>query len=58
MEKEAFQVVTEGLEIPLSREEIQEKVQVRLTEDVSDIMHNVSGCHLPAARRIMQRRYQ
>ncbi|KAF7379207.1 hypothetical protein HZH68_017052 [Vespula germanica] len=58
VEKEEMQVMTEGLEIPLSREEAIEKLKVRLESDYTDLLHNVSGCYLPAARKIMQKRYQ
>ncbi|KAI4477481.1 PREDICTED: coiled-coil domain-containing protein 63 [Polistes canadensis] len=59
VEKEEMQIMTEGLEIPLSREEAIEKLKQHLEEnDYSELLHNVSGCHLPAARKIMQKRYQ
>ncbi|KAF7378624.1 hypothetical protein HZH66_015411 [Vespula vulgaris] len=58
VEKEEMQVMTEGLEIPLSREEAIEKLKIRLESDYTDLLHNVSGCYLPAARKIMQKRYQ
>ncbi|XP_046837533.1 coiled-coil domain-containing protein 63 [Vespa crabro] len=58
VEKEEMQVMTEGLEIPLSREEAIEKLKIRLENDFSELLHNVSGCHLPAARKVIQKRYQ
>lgn len=58
VEKEELQIVSEGLEQPLTRGEATEKLMERLEEDYSDLLHNISGCHLPAARKIMQRRYQ
>ncbi|XP_015183990.1 PREDICTED: coiled-coil domain-containing protein 63 [Polistes dominula] len=58
VEKEEMQIMTEGLEIPLSREEAIEKLKQHLEDDYSELLHNVSGCHLPAARKIMQKRYQ
>ncbi|KAI4502988.1 hypothetical protein M0802_002032 [Mischocyttarus mexicanus] len=58
VEKEEMQIMTEGLEIPLSREEAIEKLKQRLEDDYTELLHNVSGCHLPAARKIMQKRYQ
>lgn len=57
-EKEEFQNVSEGLEAPLTRTEAVEKLEVRLENDCSELLHNVSGCNLPAARKIMQKRYQ
>lgn len=53
-----MQVVSEGQDIPLTLEEAQKKLDLRLQDDHSELLHNVSGCHLPAARKIMQRRYQ
>lgn len=50
--------VSEGLDVPLTREEATERLNQRLEDDFTEILHNVSGCHLPAARKIMQRRYQ
>ncbi|XP_046738263.1 coiled-coil domain-containing protein 63-like [Diprion similis] len=58
VEKEELQNVSEGLEAPLTRQEATVKLQQRLEDDFSELLHNVSGCHLPAARKIMQRRYQ
>lgn len=53
-----MQFVSEGLEAPLTRAEAMLKLRQRLEDDYSELLHNVSGCHLPAARKIMQRRYQ
>ncbi|XP_076375891.1 coiled-coil domain-containing protein 63 [Megalopta genalis] len=58
IEKEELQIVSEGLEKPLTRSEATKKLKQRLEEDYSDLLHNISGCHLPAARKIIQRRYQ
>ncbi|KAK2581933.1 hypothetical protein KPH14_002385 [Odynerus spinipes] len=58
VEKEEMQVVSEGKEIPLSRNEAMDKLKIRLEEDYSELLHNVSGCHLPDARKVMQKRYQ
>ncbi|KOC64933.1 Coiled-coil domain-containing protein 63 [Habropoda laboriosa] len=58
VEKEELQIVSEGLEQPLTRDEATKKLQQRLEEDYSDLLHNISGCHLPAARKIIQKRYQ
>ncbi|XP_076224437.1 coiled-coil domain-containing protein 63 isoform X1 [Nomia melanderi] len=58
VEKEELQIVSEGLEQPLTRDEATQKLKQRLQEDYSDLLHNISGCHLPAARKIIQRRYQ
>ncbi|KZC12586.1 PREDICTED: coiled-coil domain-containing protein 63 [Dufourea novaeangliae] len=58
VEKEELQIVSEGLEQPLTRNEATTKLKQRLEEDYSDLLHNISGCHLPAARKIIQRRYQ
>lgn len=58
VEQEQMQFVSEGLEIPLTRAEAMQKLRQRLTDDYSDLLHNVSSCHLPAARKIMQKRYQ
>ena len=58
VEQEHMQFVSEGLEVPLTRAEAMQKLQERLMEDYTELLHNVSGCHLPAARKIIQRRYQ
>ncbi|XP_023287874.1 coiled-coil domain-containing protein 63 [Orussus abietinus] len=58
VEKEEMQNVSEGLDAPLTRAEATEKLKIRLEDDYSELLHNVSGCHLPAARKIMQKRYQ
>ncbi|XP_011147954.1 coiled-coil domain-containing protein 63 [Harpegnathos saltator] len=58
VEKEQMQFVSEGLEVPLTRAEAMQKLQQRLEDDYSELLHNVSDCHLPAARKIIQRRYQ
>lgn len=53
-----MQFVTEGLVVPLTRAEAMQKLKERLMEDYAELLHNVSACHLPAARKIIQRRYQ
>lgn len=53
-----MQFVSEGLEVPLTRAEAMQKLRQRLMEDYTELLHNVSACHLPAARKIIQRRYQ
>ncbi|XP_068971166.1 coiled-coil domain-containing protein 63-like [Bombus flavifrons] len=58
IEKEELQIVSEGLEHPLTRDEATKKLKQRLEEDYSELLHNISGCHLPAARKIIQKRYQ
>ncbi|XP_394326.4 coiled-coil domain-containing protein 63-like [Apis mellifera] len=58
VEKEELQIVSEGLEHPLTREAATKKLKQRLDEDYSELLHNISGCHLPAARKIIQKRYQ
>ncbi|KAK1131274.1 hypothetical protein K0M31_017561 [Melipona bicolor] len=58
VEKEELQIVSEGLEQPLTRNEATKKLKQRLEEDYSELLHNISGCHLPAARKIIQKRYQ
>ncbi|EGI64993.1 PREDICTED: coiled-coil domain-containing protein 63-like [Acromyrmex echinatior] len=58
VEQEQMQFVSEGLKEPLTRAEAMQKLQERLMEDYTMLLHNVSGCHLPAARKIIQRRYQ
>lgn len=58
VEQEQIQIVSEGLDIPLTRIEAIKKLQERLKDDYTELLHNVSACHLPAARKIMQRRFQ
>ncbi|XP_011497170.1 PREDICTED: coiled-coil domain-containing protein 63-like, partial [Ceratosolen solmsi marchali] len=58
IEKEELENVSEGLEIPLTLNEVKNKLELRLQHDHSNLLHNVSGCHLPASRKIIQKRYQ
>ncbi|XP_032680336.1 coiled-coil domain-containing protein 63 [Odontomachus brunneus] len=58
VEEEQMQFVSEGLEAPLTRAEAMQKLRQTLEDDYSELLHNVSGCHLPGARKIIQRRYQ
>ncbi|KAK0070850.1 hypothetical protein PV325_013984 [Microctonus aethiopoides] len=60
VEKEVLQSVTESLDVPLSSRDTikRELLQINSLNDFSEILHNVSGCHLPAARRIIHKRYQ
>ncbi|XP_014211895.1 coiled-coil domain-containing protein 63-like [Copidosoma floridanum] len=58
VEKEEMQNVSEGPEVPLTEEEVHKKLMKRLEHDHSHLLHNVSACHLPAARKIIQKRYQ
>ncbi|XP_001605946.3 coiled-coil domain-containing protein 63 [Nasonia vitripennis] len=58
VEKEEMQNVSEGLEAPLTLDEVKEKLKTRLQQDHAQLLHNVSGCHLPASRKIIQKRYQ
>jgi len=53
-----MQIVAEALEEPLTRLEVMEKLQRRLEDDYMELLHNISKCHLPAARKIIQKRYQ
>lgn len=53
-----MQFVSEGLEAPLTRVEAMKKLQQRLKDDYAELLHNVSHCYLPAARKIIQKRYQ
>jgi hypothetical protein len=53
-----MQIVTEGLEAPLTRLEVSDKLKQRLEDDYMELLHNISKCHLPAARKIIQKRYQ
>ncbi|XP_020283097.1 coiled-coil domain-containing protein 63 [Pseudomyrmex gracilis] len=58
VEHEQMQIVREGLDSPLTHIEASQKLRKRLEDDYSEMLHNVSACHLPAARKIMQKRYQ
>jgi hypothetical protein len=58
IEKEEMEHVSEGLEAPLTINQVKDKLEVRLQNDHSNLLHNVSGCHLPASRKIIQKRYQ
>ncbi|XP_066589533.1 putative leucine-rich repeat-containing protein DDB_G0290503 [Prorops nasuta] len=58
VEKEEMLIVTDGLEVPLSKVDAAGKLDERFEVDYAEILHNVSKCQLPAARRIIQKRYQ
>ncbi|XP_076760595.1 coiled-coil domain-containing protein 63 [Xylocopa sonorina] len=58
VEKEELQIVSEGMEQPLTRDEATKKLKERLEEDYTELLHNISGCLLPAARKVIQKRYQ
>ncbi|KAL7288946.1 hypothetical protein TKK_0016909 [Trichogramma kaykai] len=57
IEAEEMENVSESLEKPLTLDEVREKLLVRLQSEHSHLLHNVSKCHLPAARKIIQKRY-
>ena len=53
-----MQNVSDDIEKPLTLEEINNKLKLRLNTDHKALLHNVSGCHLPASRKIIQKRFQ
>lgn len=59
IEHEQVSDVIDDLQIALTKEEIQEKLRRKMElNQLDDKVHNVSACHLPKSRQIIQRRYQ
>ncbi|ENN83376.1 hypothetical protein YQE_00265, partial [Dendroctonus ponderosae] len=51
--------VIDELQFAFTKEEIKEKLKTRLEIEGSQCgLHNVSACHLPKSRQIIQKRYQ
>ncbi|KAK5638838.1 hypothetical protein RI129_013133 [Pyrocoelia pectoralis] len=51
--------VIDSLQFVLTREEVIDKLSLRLElPDGLERLHNVSACHLPKSRQIIQKRYQ
>lgn len=51
--------VIDDLQRAYDKKEIEDKLKVRLkTEGSQCALHNVSACHLPKSRQIIQKRYQ
>lgn len=58
VEREIVSDVIEELQVPDNRQEIQERLRIRLgLPDAEDRLHNVSACKLPASRVLLQKRY-
>lgn len=59
MDRELVSDVIDVLQFVQTRREVKSKLEVRLRlPDASERLHNVSACHLPKSREIIQRRYQ
>ncbi|KAL1489851.1 hypothetical protein ABEB36_013783 [Hypothenemus hampei] len=59
IEHDLISDVIDELQFAYTKEEIQEKLQTRLKIEGSQTgLHNVSACHLPKSRQIIQKRYQ
>ncbi|GJQ76414.1 hypothetical protein Trydic_g2129 [Trypoxylus dichotomus] len=59
VEQEQVSDVIDTLQFVLDREGIKERLNEHLKlADAADVVHNVSACHLPKSREIIQRRYQ
>lgn len=51
--------VIDELQYAFTKDEIREKLKTRLEIEGSQCgLHNVSACHLPKSRQIIQKRYQ
>ena len=53
-----MQNLTEGVERPWSLEEAREKLRVRMQHEHEHLVHSVSKCPLPAARKLIQKIYK
>lgn len=58
MEKEFLAKTTEEVNSPITLNEAEVIIQRIPKMDMMELMHNVSGCNLPAARKIVHKRYQ
>lgn len=51
--------LVEMVQFALNRNEVMTKLNQMLNSpEATDVVHNVSACHLPKSREIIQRRYQ
>lgn len=51
--------VIDDLQFAYTKEEIQAKLNRKMElNQLDDKLHNVSACHLPKSRQIIQKRYQ
>ncbi|KAI4467547.1 hypothetical protein MML48_2g00018177 [Holotrichia oblita] len=59
VEQEQVSDVIDTLQFVLEKDGIKERLNEHLKlADAADVVHNVSACHLPKSREIIQRRYQ
>ncbi|XP_057654076.1 coiled-coil domain-containing protein 63-like [Diorhabda carinulata] len=59
VEHEQVSDVIDTLQFALTKEEIQAKLNLKIEQEgANDKLHNVSACHLPKSRQIIQKRYQ
>ncbi|XP_060531066.1 GRIP1-associated protein 1-like [Cylas formicarius] len=59
LEHELVSDVIDLVQVAYTKEQIKEKLKQRLTIEGSETaLHNVSACHLPKSRQIIQKRYQ
>lgn len=59
VEHEQVSDVIDDLQFAYTKAEIQEKLQRKMElNQLDDKLHNVSACHLPKSRQIIQKRYQ
>lgn len=58
MEQEQVSDVIDTLQCAKNHQEVVDALEFRLTlPHALDRLHNVSACHLPQSRRIIQQRY-
>lgn len=59
VEQEQVSDVIDTLQLVLDKDGVKDRLNDHLRlADAADVVHNVSACHLPKSREIIQRRYQ
>ncbi|CAG9820688.1 unnamed protein product [Phaedon cochleariae] len=58
MEHELVSDVIDALQYAYTKGDIQKKINRRMMRGGDEKLHNVSACHLPKSRQIIQKRYQ
>lgn len=59
VEQEQVSDVIDTLQFVLDKDGLKDRLNEHLKlADAADVVHNVSACHLPKSREIIQRRYQ
>lgn len=59
VEHEQVSDVIDDLQFAYTKDEIQQNLKRKMDlNQLNDKLHNVSACHLPKSRQIIQKRYQ